>query len=152
MKKNVVVAVVLGVLLMGYGLPGVTQASMSRDFLGDGGSGEHYRNHQNDARGEHNVANVSFSGDYHAVGFSERHHGGAPQWGGVNVDFDSLYTLEWLIGLRDQLQLLLERLDSIIAEIDDDPSTPGNAVPVPGAALLLGSAMAALAGLRRCRK
>lgn len=148
MKKNVVVAVVLGVLLLGYGLPGVSQAGPNHGYG--------YNSSQNfpksNSTGGELSKNTSFSDDYRFAGFLGRYHDGAPQWGGVNVDLNSLYSLEWLIGLRDQLQLLLDRLDSIIAKIDDDPSTPGNAVPVPGAALLLGSAMAALAGLRRCRK
>ena len=149
MKKNVVVAIVLGILLLGFGLPGVSQAGPSHGY----NSSQDFPK-SNSTVGEL-LKNTSFSDECHFTGFYGRYHGGAPQWGGVNVDLDSLYPLEWLIGLRDQLQLILERLDTLIALFqpdDNQSSTPGKAVPVTDAALHLGSAMVALAGIRHRRK
>lgn len=144
MKKNVVMAVVLSVLFMGYGFAGVAQASRG----GDEPSFMSMRGAQNELKG------LSLN-DHFFPGLVQINFWGFPPRSCL-LETGTLYDhLDWLTGFRDQLQTLLDRLDTLIAllENDDSPVDPGgdtpNAVPVPGAALLLGSAMVALAGLRR---
>lgn len=142
MKKNVVMAVVFSVLLMGFGLTGVAQAGLGgRDYP------------YNAMQGGKDEAKQLSLNDYFFPGFVQINFWGAPPRPCI-LGTDTLYDhLDWLTGFRDQLQTLLDRINILIAQLDGNPADPDgdtpNAVPVPGAALLLGSAMVALAGLRR---